>query len=294
MKKLLVGAVSVAVLGAIPAIAAERNLPLDPLADFPIAYTPPPVRVMTWTGCYLGFHFGGAGSNQKFDGQPFVTGIPAAAANGSLGGTLPAGVGTTMAISGSSIDVGSIGMLGGGQVGCNYQFTRSWVVGAEVDAAGASLSGGTTQTASITLIPLPSSTPPISINSSGSLASKTDFIATATGRIGFSPFSQFMFYAKGGAAWVQNSSYNFSGQVTTTPATLNTLFNFSAPSESRVGWTVGVGAEWMIDRHWSVKGEYNYLGFGTRNVTFVGPTGNSTFSVNQSVSEVKLGINYYY
>ena len=37
--------------------------------------------------------------------------------------------------------------------------------------------------------------------------------------------------------------------------------------ENRLGWTAGAGVEWALWDDWSVKLEYDYYGFGTRNVT---------------------------
>ena len=71
MKRLLVAGISIAALGAASAFAADVNVPSlsDPLADFPIVYQIPPVRVFTWTGCYLGIHAGGAFVDNQFNGQ---------------------------------------------------------------------------------------------------------------------------------------------------------------------------------------------------------------------------------
>ncbi len=71
------------------------------------------------------------------------------------------------------------------------------------------------------------------VSSNGTAASRTDFIATATGRLGytFGRLGEGMVYAKGGAAWA-NNRYQFNGQVLTSPSFV-TPFNFGA-SETRV------------------------------------------------------------
>jgi hypothetical protein len=49
----------------------------------------------------------------------------------------------------------------------------------------------------------------------------------------------------------------------------------------------------MVDGNWSIFGEWDYLNFGTHNVTFTDASaGSSQFSVKQSINELKLGINY--
>ncbi len=146
------------------------------------------------------------------------------------------------------------------------------------------------------------------VSSNGTAASRTDFIATATGRLGytFGRLGEGMVYAKGGAAWARDR-YQFNGQVLTSAcgvvaivpvpqcALVNsfvTPFNFGA-SETRVGWTVGAGVEWAVWENWSVKLEYDYLDFGSRTVTFNDPLlGAANISISQRISEVKLGVNY--
>jgi outer membrane immunogenic protein len=146
------------------------------------------------------------------------------------------------------------------------------------------------------------------VSSNGTATSRTDFIATATGRLGytFGRLGEGMVYAKGGAAWA-NDRYQFNGQVLTSACgvvaivpspqcvvgnSFVTPFNFGA-SETRVGWTVGAGVEWAWWENWSVKLEYDYLDFGSRTVTFNDPLlGAANISVSQRISEVKLGVNY--
>src|SRR5262249_29390542 len=159
----------------------------------------------SWTGCYLGGHIGGSFVDKKFN-SPFVdTAVPSTF-----------GAPTSFAFSVSSMDLGSTGFLGGGQVGCNLQFAPNWVIGVEADASWANPQGGgngSQQTEGAVLI---GTVPGITtlVNSNGVASSRTDFIATATGRIGY-PFDrlgQGMVYVKGGAAWARDK-YQFSGQI---------------------------------------------------------------------------------
>ena len=66
--------------------------------------------------------------------------------------------------------------------------------------------------------------------------------------------------------------------------------------ETRLGWTAGVGVEWALWDDWSVKLEYDYYGFGTRNVTFVEqsaafPSGPE--NIKQTIQAIKLGLNFH-
>jgi outer membrane immunogenic protein len=293
VRKLFVAGGGVAALFAMPAIAAE--LPISAPVYAPI-YTAPPIIALNWTGCYLGGHIGGSFIDKKFSGQFVDTVVPTSSGP------------TSFVISNSSTDgLNSTGFLAGGQVGCNYQFAANWVIGIEADASWANPQGGGgsgQQTQAATLFD------GTVVSSSGFASSKNDFIATATGRLGytFGRLGQGMVYAKGGAAWARDK-YQFAGQVTTTACapgqfvpfppqcvvtnpTIVTPFSFAA-SETRVGWTVGAGVEWAVWDNWSVKLEYDFLDFGSRTVTFndalLGP---ATINVSQRISEMKLGVNY--
>jgi outer membrane immunogenic protein len=293
VRKLFVAVVAVVALFAAPAMAAE--LPINAPLYAPL-YRAPPIIALNWTGCYLGGHIGGSFVDKKF-GSPFV--------DNAVPSTF--GAPTSFAISDPSADLNSTGLLGGGQVGCNFQFAANWVIGFEADASGANQQGGgsSQKTESATLI---GAVPGIitTVSSTGFASSRTDFIATATGRLGytFGRLGEGMVYAKGGAAWARDK-YQFNGQVSTTACglvqnaqcvftnpTIVTPFNFSA-SETRIGWTVGAGVEWAFWDNWSVKLEYDFLDFGSSTVTFNDPLlGAANISVSQRINEVKLGVNY--
>src|SRR5438876_8537115 len=105
MKKALLGSVALAALAFCgPAWAADmpRKAPVAPPAAAPAA------PVVTWTGCYVGGNIGGgwalkdwANPSSDFDG-----GGPGPRGTAALGG-----------------------FVGGGQIGCDYQFSGSWVIG---------------------------------------------------------------------------------------------------------------------------------------------------------------------
>jgi outer membrane immunogenic protein len=246
-------------LGVMPAVAADLGR-LSPPAPF---YPPPAVaRVYNWTGCYLGAQLGGAFGNNTLNG-PFA--------------------GFQVVDQG----VDSAGVLAGGQVGCDLQFAPNWVIGAQIDGAWTNLRGSVTLTGANAIA-----------NATGNLGLKADAIATGTGRIGYAAnFDSIagLFYLKGGAAFVENDTSNFLGQLTITAVNppVSGVVNFSAPESNRWGWTIGLGTEWVVMGNWSVFGEWDYLNFGTQNVTFTDPIfGSNQFSFKQNINELKLGINY--
>src|SRR6516162_5142237 len=195
VRKLSVAGVAVAALVAAPALAGDLPITAPPYAPpYAPLYTAPPIIALSWPGCYLGGHIGGSFVDKKF-GSPFV--------DNAVPSTF--GAPTSFAISDPSADLNSTGLIGGGQVGCNFQFAANWVIGFEADASGANQQGGGDSrqiTEGAKLIGAgPVAT--TAVNSTGFASSRTDFIATATGRLGytFGRLGEGMVYAKRGAAW---------------------------------------------------------------------------------------------
>jgi outer membrane immunogenic protein len=295
-------AIAAAALSIVPAGAADLGR-FPPAARF---YPPPPaLRVYNWTGCYLGVQLGGAFADNHVNGN-FNTIVPVSPNGDGTGGGI---VNLTTALANNA---GSTAVTVGGQGGCDLQFARNWVIGAQLDGAWTHLSGSQGINASAGLN---NGGEGGNIALTANALIKADILATATGRIGYAVnYDDIagLFYLKGGAAFVNYDTYNITGNnaVTTcatfTPATppatggtctgfttANNPFNFTAPSTNRWGWTIGLGTEWVVDGNWSIFGEWDYLNFGTHSVTFTDVNaGSSQLSVKQSINELKLGINY--
>jgi outer membrane immunogenic protein len=156
------------------------------------------------------------------------------------------------------------GFLGGGQIGYNAQY--NWLVlGVEGDFDWTNLKGSGTDSLG------------------NSINTKTEWTSTATGRIG-AAFDRLLVYGKGGVAFAHDHS------------ALNDVFGGSAStSQTRTGWTAGAGLEYALDRNWSAKVEYDYLGFGSQTLNLATPA-LPTYASNASlnVQEVKAGINYHF
>ena len=282
-----------AALGIMPAVAAD-------LGRFPQPgfYPPPPVlRVYNWTGCYLGAQLGGAFANNKINGD-FITFVPASFnADGSF--NLPGNLRTPLAD-----NAGSTAVTLGGQGGCDLQVARTWVIGAQLDGVWTHLSGSQSISATAGL------SEGGHIDQKATALIQADILATATARIGYAVNYDAiagLFYLKGGAAFANYDNYNITGNnVVTTCAnnpvpptgcsafnSANNPFNFNAPSTNRWGWTFGLGTEWAVSENLTVFGEWDYLNFGSHNVTFTDVrAGTSQLAVKQSINELKLGINY--
>jgi outer membrane immunogenic protein len=184
-----------------------------------------------------------------------------------VGGNLGGGWTNTSASDTSGYSYGNsngAGVAGGGQVGCDYQI-GAFVFGVQGLFDGTGIKG--------------SGTSPDGVFTN---SSTIPWLATVTGRIGFTVMPTTLIYAKGGGAWVQDS-------ISTTVAA--TGLPNSSTSYTPSGWTVGGGLEWMFMPHWSVFAEYDYVGFGTQTPTFT-PTPAFPIGISQNVQMGIVGVNF--
>jgi outer membrane immunogenic protein len=215
-------------------------------ADLPMK-APAPVALshFTWTGCFAGVHAGGAFSYDKIR---------------------------------SSGDFSSAGFIGGGQVGCDYQFAPAWVVGVEGRAAWSSLESSTPGLVTF---------PALGLTVPTHFTVSNDFLASATARVGYSFADRWLLFVRGGAAWTREKADN----AFTIPLFIPLAADPSG-TMTRTGWTAGTGIEWAFSQHWSASFEYNYYDFGDNAFTLTGPVSNVTGSLKDRIHAVTAGVNY--
>src|SRR5262249_23542429 len=157
--KLFLGSVALVALGLVApaAFAAERPVPYTP--------PPPPVPVYTWTGCYVG-----ASAGTSYGTSTHSTVGNSVLTSNVAGPTpLPAAVGGNIA---DSFNLS--GFIGGGQIGCNYQFGQ-WVIGVEADGSATNKEG---QAQEVPLAPF------IAGRSNWVSQTQERWLVTARGRLG--------------------------------------------------------------------------------------------------------------
>ena len=182
--------------------------------------------------------------------------------------------------------------IGGGQAGYNFQSGR-FVGGIEGDISWTGINQ--------TLITTKTMTPPLAGLMVHGDAMKEDWIATIRGRAGFTVTPSFLLYATGGLAFahVQTAS---AVAFTTTADTYAGSYD-----ETRVGYTVGGGGEWMIAPKWSIKAEYLFVDLGKQTVNLactapgictsppqVAP--GATYAADYRFREhiARVGVNYHF
>jgi outer membrane immunogenic protein len=104
------------------------------------------------------------------------------------------------------------------------------------------------------------------------------------GRLGVA-FDRVLLYAKGGAAFTRDKYSGNDGLGGTVSGTFN-----------RTGWLAGGGVEWMFVPNWSVRAEYNHMGFGTINeqLTTTGNLAATPANVKLNIQTGTVGLNYHF
>src|SRR5229473_5364020 len=112
------------------------------------------------------------------------------------------------------------------------------------------------------------------------LHSKTDWLATATARVGYA-WDRWMLYGKGGAAWAHDKAQIQNLTFFNTPGGFTSCFAVGpvpcnpAGSKTITGWTLGFGLEWMLANNWSAALEFDHYDFGTHQLNLTDPHGGA-------------------
>jgi opacity protein-like surface antigen len=198
----------------------------------PVYKAPPPVILSDWSGFYLGLDGGGGWANATFNNWDNFFDSDF-----------------------SSQKAKPQGGLFGGHAGYNWQF-GSIVTGVEFDFDAANISGTATDP----------SQPAFNVTL------KTDELATARGRLGYTVLPNLLAYGSAGGAWSHS--------------TLNTSFNTTSDLITPFGWVAGAGLEYKFYGNWIARAEYLHYDFGT--TTFA----NFGFPTTETIDVVRGGISY--
>ncbi len=169
-----------------------------------------------------------------------------------------------------SVSYDTAGAIGGGQVGCNYQI-QNFVIGAEGELWASGLTGSTSRF--------------IGGEGGGTFGFKTqsNLAGDIAARFGFA-MDRTLFFGKIGAAW---ADYKFT-------ATYESPDSPDTGKGTYAGLLLGVGIEYALDAHWSIKGEYDYINYGSKSIHMYESSGvyDFTSSISNSENIFKVGANY--
>jgi outer membrane immunogenic protein len=259
MRQLIIGSIA-----AIALACSQSAFGADMAVKAPL--TPPPASY-NWTGFYVGGNVGYSWGNSNTAAtftdppNPFLDFTSANAPR-------------------------SKGVIGGGQIGYNWQASPNWVLGLEADWQG------TSEKAALAIIN-PFNIPFFAIGSlTTSYETKMLWVGTARGRIGYA-WDRLLFYGTGGLAYgevkvdgtVNLSAISLGGPVNTTAAFGHSNLN--------AGWTLGGGVEGAIVSNWTWKVEYLYINLGSLNMSAPGPSPVQTLTLQARFTDniVRAGVN---
>jgi len=245
-------------------------------ADLPArTYTKAPVYVepgFNWSGFYLGGNIGyswGSSSNSETISR--------------------LNTGVALATGTARNDVN--GVIGGGQVGYNWQMS-AWLLGLEADIQGSGERGSSAFTCVACA--------DVGTNITSVLTQKLDWFGTARGRAGVLVSPTVLLYATGGLAY---GEFATGGSITGNgPGGANVTTVFPGTSSTRAGWTAGAGIEGRISGNWTAKLEYLYMDLGTVSAGPIATTilvpvrtaGAASYSSHFTDNILRVGVNYIF
>jgi outer membrane immunogenic protein len=233
-----------------PAFAADMPV------KAPIFNASAPVN---WTGCYVGANIGGLWNH----------------------------LGETATFSGNRLFNQTFsGWVGGGQIGCDYQFSNNWVIGIQGMADASRVKGNTPD-----LFAESQSAMAITMGASpNSIDVQNDWFSTVALELGYLINPTLKFYGKAGYGWLQETqTYNCGLRDCTGNPPPGPL----APvSLTRSGIDVGLGLSWMFQRNWDLFVEYDHTWLRTQTIMFPPPVGPYFVNPAGSLDRVLVGIDY--
>jgi len=263
MKKLTLPIVAFSVLTGASALAA----------DMPVKAAPPVAP--SWSGFYVGLNAGYAVGHRNVDFLP----------NDGTAFLLTCGAQGFGCPPSRAFDIS--GGLGGVQVGYNWQFAPTALVGIEADFDGSRIRGGGTST--FNWGGLVAASPAVF-----DASQNVKWFGTVRARLGWLPTSNFLLYATAGFAYGRVDEFvgftaagnraagiggpglfcSFLGNPIVVP-------NCAAGGTGRTatGWTAGGGFEFALGNNVTVKTEYLYVSLGGGDTVILGAANAPAFGV---------------
>jgi outer membrane immunogenic protein len=174
----------------------------------------------------------------------------------------------------------NVGFAGGGQFGCDYQFAGSGLV-----LGFRNMFDGTTNHRDATV----SFVTPTGAIGTATASLHNRWFDALTGRLGYSWQWPWMIYVQGGAVWSRVEA----DLALSVPAGV-----FAGSwSDTKTGWTFGIGGEYRWTPNWSVFLEGNYYDFGDRDHLVFSPAAlgcaaGCAFSTHAKAATILAGVNY--
>jgi outer membrane immunogenic protein len=170
------------------------------------------------------------------------------------------------------------GPIGGVKAGYDQQF-NSLVIGVVADIEASGIHGGKSYSAIVT-----------EGISAGSLSMHNTWQSSLRARAGVA-FDRLLIYGTGGVAFANDQETAYYAY---TPNLSNGPSWSGSQTRTLVGWTVGAGAEYAFDNHWSASAELRYANFGrgSYSVTGSGEVFNYKAGFDETLAQVGLSYKF--
>jgi outer membrane immunogenic protein len=169
--------------------------------------------------------------------------------------------------------------LGGVQVGYNFAFDKV-IAGIETDFQYAEIKNHAKETY-------------VTDFGEGGyhVTNKVDWFGTLRARLGYAPAESVLLYATGGLAYGQvKTGYSYESVVGDDVIDVS-----GSRSKTKLGYTLGSGAEYALSSNWTLKGEYLWTDLGKTKISYADAdvTGIDADLVTKArFSTIRAGINY--
>jgi len=249
-------------------------------ADLPVKARPvAPAPVQSWVGFY-----GGVNVGYGWDRRDMAIGV---------GTTDPGLFGALLeeyqqiGVIPRSLSPSADGVIGGLQVGYNWQPGANWLFGLEADFQGSGIKGAQTHIAVVQF----------QETMRYDAEKKLDWFGTVRARLGVLATPSLLLYATGGLAY-GNTKINFNAANLDVGCGVPlTLCARGSSSGVKIGWTAGAGIEAMLASNWSFKAEYLFVDLGKRSAHIVLDTVPEVFytpSTRFQEHIARVGVNYHF
>ena len=234
----------------------------------------PPECDFTWTGFYLGGNIGYGWNDADTNFDP----LPDAA--------------TFRFLNPQTLSPDPSGVIGGGQLGFNWQWGKWFVLGIETDFQGTDIEGSERRETFDGFNGVPA-------NPDRFLEAheRVQWLGTTRGRIGFAPWCRFLIYGTGGVAY---GDVDYSAQTNFGTTNFHGASYPEKFTDTNTGWTAGGGIEYAINHHWTVRVEYLHYDLGSPSreaPEFIagvpqGPPFAVKYNFNTDGNIVRGGVNF--
>jgi outer membrane immunogenic protein len=233
-------------------------------ADLPVKAPPlPPLPAWSWTGFYGGLNVGYAIANVPVTESSYSAAFPNFLNNAAR---LPVS-----------------GVIGGGQIGYNWQIAASWLFGVEADFQGSGQRGAATFVEQAV------------VAAADTIGVRNNWMSSMRIRLGYVQDNANVWYLTGGYAYSRNELSLSSVNGGLGPLSIPTAGTIT---DNHSGWILGGGLESHLVGHWTGKVEYLYADMGAISGTSQSFTAAGVLSAGITGSEhfhdniMRVGLNY--